>query len=56
MAPVSLKGNWTGTKFAPVITPLISLVKDQTPQLQERNVDGTFLFAKIINLSSVPFN
>ena len=43
---VSSKGNWTETKFAPVMTPLISLVKDQTRQLQERNVDAIFLFAE----------
>ena len=30
------KGNWTETKLAQAITPLISLVKDQTRQLRER--------------------
>ena len=34
------------TKFTLVITPLISLVKDQTHQLQERNVEAIFLFAE----------
>ena len=41
-----LTGNWTETKFALVITPLISLVKDQTRQLRERNVDAIFLFVE----------
>ena len=45
---VSWKGNWTETKFALVITPLISLVKDQTRQLRERNVEAILLFAEII--------
>ena len=43
---VSSKGNRTETRFAPVITPLISLVKDQTRQLRERNVDTIFLFVE----------
>ena len=43
---VSSKGNWTETKFAPVITPLISLMKDQTRQLRERNGEAIFLFAE----------
>ena len=43
---VSSKGNWTKAKFALVITPLISLVKDQKRQLRERNVDAIFLFAE----------
>ena len=40
------KGNWTETKFTLVMTPLVSLVKDQTRQLRERNVDAIFLFAE----------
>ena len=43
---VSLKGNSTNMKFALVITPPISLVKDQTRQLRERNVEVIFLVAK----------
>ena len=43
---VSLKGNWMETKFALVITLLISFVKDQTCQLLERNVDAILLFAE----------
>ena len=43
---VSLKGNWTEMKFALVKTLLISLVKDQTRQLRERNVDAILLFAE----------
>ena len=43
---VSLKGNWTEMKFALVVTPLISLVKDQTRQLRERNIDVILLFAE----------
>ena len=40
------ESNWTGTKYAPVITSLISLVTDQTRQLRERNVDAIFLFVE----------
>ena len=43
---VSSKGNWTETTFALVLTPLIPLVKDQTRQLRERNVDAIFLFVE----------
>ena len=43
---LSSKADWTETKFAPVITSLISLVKDQTRQLRERNVDAIFLFVE----------
>ena len=50
---VYLKGNWTKTKFTPVITRLTSLMKDQRRQLRERNVDATFLFAE---KSSVQLN
>ena len=55
---VSSKGNWTEMKFALVITPLISLVKDQTLQLRD---DAIFLFAeswktKATDLFSVQLN
>ena len=43
---VSSKCNWTETKFTLVITPLISLMKDQTRQLRERDVDAIFMLAE----------
>ena len=43
---VSWKGNWTETKFALVITPLIYLMKGQTRQLREKNVDAISLFVE----------